>query len=100
MAAALRSNEFCKGGPRQCDASPDGVLRCGECQKTWLDQHGSAGTPWGDLLQRTLDLEFALSKRFQIALAKVPADEYLALQILDDERSRKEKEDQLLKKNA
>lgn len=51
----------------------------------------------GALLARAIDTEWALSKRIQIRIDDIPADEYLAMKVIDEERRAAEKEEQLLK---
>lgn len=46
----------------------------------------------GELLRRALDLEFALDAGVRMGLDEIPADEFVALRIIREERSKLEKE--------
>lgn len=46
----------------------------------------------GLLFQRVISLDFALRKGIRVDLAEVPADEFLGLQILEQEQNRHERE--------
>jgi hypothetical protein len=43
------------------------------------------------LIDRAVGLEWELEKGFLASLADVPADEYLAMRVLDEERARRDK---------
>lgn len=49
-------------------------------------------TERGMLFQRVISLDFALRKGIRVDIAEVPADEFLGLQILEQEQNRHEKE--------
>jgi len=51
-------------------------------------------TERGMLFQRVISLDFALRKGIRVDIAEVPADEFLGLQILEQEQNRHEKEQQ------
>lgn len=49
-------------------------------------------TERGMLFQRVISLDFALRKGIRVDIAEVPADEFLGLQILEQEQNRHERE--------
>ncbi|MDZ4796587.1 MAG: hypothetical protein SGI92_00385 [Bryobacteraceae bacterium] len=65
-------------------------LRCGGCRLTVLDTCDAS--PAGNLLQRTIDLKLALQAGVHITLDEIGADELRALQIVDEERNRYDRE--------
>ena len=89
--------KHCEGGPRACPDSEDRETHCESCWKPKIAEHCSTESPMGALLARAIDTEWALSKRIQIRLDDIPADEYLAMKVIDEERRAVEKEEQLLK---
>ena len=87
MHWALRPEELCD--PRLCPDAPDGGGRCDHCPLDRLDaaQHSEVGL----LLRRALDLRAALRLGVRIGLDEIPAEEFQALLILDDELDKWEK---------
>lgn len=49
-------------------------------------------TEQGALLQRITSLDFALRKGIRVDLDEIPADEFIGLQILEQEQNRHERE--------
>jgi len=73
-----------------CPGAPDNATRCDHCP---LDRLQEAETsPEGLLLKRALDLRAALKLGFRVGLDEVPADEFYALTLLEDEQARYEEE--------
>lgn len=88
MHWALRREELCD--PVLCPDTPDNSGRCGHCPLDQLDAAQSAES--GLLLRRVIDLRAALKMGIAISLAEIRADEFFAMQILDEERDRLERE--------
>ena len=88
----LRSEDACRGGPRSCPES-DGRERCEGCSRIWLDN--ARRSQAGLLLQRALDTDFALSKHVNLRMCEIPADEWLAMKVLADERDRYNREQKM-----
>jgi hypothetical protein len=77
--------------PGLCPDAPEGEHeRCDKCPLNNLD--AAQMTDTGQLLRRALDLRAALAMGFQIGLGEVDADEYLAMQVIDEERDACERE--------
>jgi hypothetical protein len=93
---ALRRDELCIG-PKICPDAPDdgssggsdGGSRCSEC---WLTKLDEASGPAAQLLRRALRRRAALKMGFTMRLDEVPADEFEALLIIDEEESKREQE--------
>ena len=81
----LRREDLC-GGPSLCPSAPDDLIRCPDCPVLQLE--GSLNSEAGWLLQRALDLDFALRAGITITPNDIALDEFLALRILNDERDR------------
>lgn len=79
---------MCPGGPWSCPDSPDQQTNCETC---WLPKIDAAAVTARALVDRAVTLEWELEKGFVTNLADVPADEYFALRVLDEERARNEK---------
>lgn len=65
-------------------------MPCGQCHLTKLEE--SMASERGLLFQRIISLDFALRKGIRVDLSDVPADEFLGLQILEQEQNRHERE--------
>lgn len=85
----LRRDQICDG-PRLCRDAPDDATRCQACPLTRLE--AAMDSHAGLLLQRAIDLEAALKLGFHLTLDGVTAEEFTALQILSNERERREAE--------
>lgn len=60
--------------------------RCEECPLTLLDEY--MGSPAGQVVSQTLDLDFALQAGVTIGLAEITYPEFLLLRFLAEERNR------------
>lgn len=65
-------------------------MPCDGCHLTKLEE--AMATERGMLFQRVISLDFALRKGIRVDIAEVPADEFLGLQILEQEQNRHERE--------
>ena len=85
---ALRREELCD--IKLCPDSPDDRSRCEKCPLHRLDaaQHSEPGS----LLQRALELEYALSAGVTISLDEIAADEFWAMRVVYEERRKWERE--------
>ncbi len=94
IQCSLRLEKWCQGGPSQCPDG-DGESPCENCWKEKTKQAAGSGTSAGRLIARAQETEYALGKRVHLTLADIPADEWLVLQMIDQERSRLQTEEQL-----
>ena len=85
---ALRRDELCD--PGLCHDAPDDGGRCDHCPVDKLDAAQSSEA--GMLLRRALDLRTALKLGVQIDLSSIPADEFRAMLILEEEEGRVDRE--------
>lgn len=76
--------------PRLCPEAPEDGGRCDHCPLTRLE--AAQQTEAGVLIRRALDLRSALKLGIRITLEDIPADEFIAMQILEEERDRHERE--------
>lgn len=86
----LRRDQLCPG-PRECpyayDENPfDHDARCGDCPLTLLESY--LGSACGQLIERTLDLDFALRAGVTVSLSEITYPEFLLLRFLAEERAR------------
>lgn len=92
----LRRDQLCPG-PGECPdvfmanpaanaASPP----CQECPLSLLDDY--LGSPAGQLIQQTIDLEFALQAGVTVTLKDITYPEFLLLRFLSQERNRYQEE--------
>ena len=84
---ALRRDDLCD--PQLCPDAPDGE-RCDDCPINKLDE--AQNREPGVLLRRALDLRVALKFGVHISLEEIRADEFMAMQILEEERDRHDRE--------
>ena len=85
----MRREELCD--PGLCpDAPEDGAQRCDHCPLDRLDALQCAEK--GMLIRRALDLMSALNLSVHIGLDEIRADEFLAMQIIAEERDLLERE--------
>jgi hypothetical protein len=85
---ALRREELCD--PALCPDAPDDGGRCDRCPLDKLDAAQSSEA--GLLLRRAIDLKAALKMGVRIGLDEIPADEFRALILLEDERDALDRE--------
>jgi hypothetical protein len=88
----LRREQLCPG-PGDC---PDVLMRnpfadfqeprCEECPLSLLEDY--LGSAAGQLIQQTIDLDFALQSGVSIGLDEITYPEFLRLRLLTEERSR------------
>jgi hypothetical protein len=81
----LRREDLC-GGPSLCPSAPDDTTRCPNCPVLKLEEALDSEAGW--LLQRALDLDFALRAGLTLTLNDVAFDEFIAFRILSEERDR------------
>ena len=86
--SSLRRAELCD--PKLCPHSPDEGGRCDHCPLDKLDAAQSSET--GLLLRRALDLRAALKLGVNLGLEQIPADEFYAMLVLEEERDRLDRE--------
>jgi hypothetical protein len=75
--------------PGLCPEAPEGG-RCDRCPLDKLDASQTSET--GMLIRRALDLRAALNLGIHVGLDEVPANEFYAMLILDDERDQLDRE--------
>lgn len=80
------------GSCTYCGSSGIKLLRCSDCPVLDL-AHARSTSPAGRLLERLLDLDFAV-KHFRVDWGQISAEEVAGLKILDQERTKKQIEDQ------
>jgi hypothetical protein len=85
---ALRREELCD--PDLCPDAPDDGGRCGHCPLDKLDAAQSSEA--GLLLRRALDLRAALKLGVRIGLEEIRADEFQAMQIIQEEIDQNDRE--------
>ena len=86
---ALRRGQLCD--PGLCPDAPDGEHeRCYHCPLNRLD--AAQLTDTGQLLRRALDLRSALAMGIRIGLDETDADEFSAMQVVEQERDAYERE--------
>ena len=85
---ALRREELCD--PGLCPDAPDDGGRCDHCPLDRLD--GAANSEPGLLLQRALELEYALKAGVTVSLDEIAADEFWAMRVIQEERECRERE--------
>ena len=85
---ALRREELCD--PGLCPDAPDNNGRCDHCPLDRLD--GAANSEPGALLQRALELEYALKAGVTISLDEIAADEFWAMRVIQEERECRDRE--------
>ena len=85
---ALRREELCD--PGLCPDAPDGGGRCDHCPLDRLDAAQSSEP--GLLVRRALDLRTALKLGVHIGLEEIPADEFYAMLMLEQEREQRDAE--------
>jgi hypothetical protein len=88
----LRRDQLCPG-PGDC---PDVLTldphahaespRCEECPLAQLDDY--LGSPAGQLISQTIDLDFALQAGVNVSLQEITYPEFLLLRFLTEERNR------------
>lgn len=88
MHWALRREELCE--PGLCPEAPDDGGRCDHCPLDKLD--AAQASEKGLVIRRVIDLQNALRLGVRIGLPDIPADEFLAMLVLDEERSRLDQE--------
>jgi hypothetical protein len=72
--------------PGLCHDAPEGEHeRCDHCPLNRLD--AAQLTDTGQLLRRALDLRSALSMGVRIGLDEIDADEFFAMQVVEEERN-------------
>jgi hypothetical protein len=81
----LRREDLC-GGPKLCPSALDDATRCADCPVVRLEEALDSESGW--LLQRALDLDFALRTGLTLTPNDVALDEFVALRILFEERDR------------
>jgi len=70
--------------------APDDGGRCDHCPLDRLD--AAANSEPGLLLQRALELEYALKAGVTVSLDEIAADEFWAIRVINKERERRERE--------
>jgi len=85
---ALRREELCD--PGLCPDAPDDGGRCDHCPLDRLD--AAANSEPGSLLQRALELEYALKAGVTVSLDEIAADEFWAMRVIQEERECRERE--------
>jgi len=86
---ALRREQLCD--PGLCpDAPEEEHERCDTCPLNRLD--AAQLTDTGQLLRRALDLRSALSMGIRIGLDEIDADEFYAMQVVEEERDAYDRE--------
>jgi hypothetical protein len=88
----MRRDQLCPG-PWDC---PDVLMenpradrdapRCEECPLSRLDEY--LASPAGQVIQQTIDLDFALQAGVAVSLAEISYPEFLLLRLLVEERNR------------
>ena len=75
----------------QAEKTDDGVIRCPDC---FRDKYETAmiSTPAGELVERCISITNAMAVGFQFRPEDVAYDEYLALQVWQQERQAFERE--------
>jgi len=73
-----------------CPNASDNFTRCDDCTLDRMDQ--AEASEAGQLLNRALRLKSAMKLGLTVTLADIAADEFVALQILEEERERYEAE--------
>lgn len=76
--------------PRLCPEAPEDGGRCDHCPLNKLE--AAQQTEAGVLIRRAIDMRAALKLGIRITLEDIPADEFIAMQILEEERDRHERE--------
>jgi hypothetical protein len=71
------------------EAGPN-APRCEECPLTLLD--GYLNSARGQLIQQTIDLDFALQSGVTVTLKEITYPEFCLLRLLTEERNRKHEE--------
>jgi len=86
---ALPREQSCD--PGLCPDAPEGAHeRCDHCPLDRLD--AAQLTDTGQLLRRALDLRSALAMGIQIGLDEIDADEFFAMQVVEQERDAYDRE--------
>ena len=86
---ALRREQLCD--PGRCPDAPEGEHeRCEHCPLNRL--HPAQLTDTGQLLRRTVDLRSALAMGIRIGLDEIDADEFFAMQVVEQERDAYDRE--------
>ena len=77
--------------PGRCPDAPEGEHeRCDHCPLNRLD--AAQLTDTGQLLRRALDLRAALAMGIRIGLDEIDADEFLAMQVVEQQRDAYDRE--------
>lgn len=84
----MRRDQLCE--PGLCPDAPDGGGRCDHCPLDKLEQ--AQNTALGLLLQRAIDTRNALKLGIRFGLDDIPADEYYAMVIFEQEQEKYERE--------
>ena len=87
MYWALRRDELCD--PQLCHDAPEGE-RCDHCSLIKIDE--AQNSEAGILIRRAVDIRTALKLGVRISLDEIRADEFVTMQILEEERERLEPE--------
>ncbi|MGE5648312.1 MAG: hypothetical protein ACM336_21240 [Acidobacteriota bacterium] len=87
MHWALRRDQLCD--PGLCPDAPDGG-RCDHCPLDRLD--ASQSSEIGLLIRRAIDLRTALKLGVRIGPDEIPADEFLAIVLLEEEHGMLDRE--------
>jgi hypothetical protein len=95
----FRRDGLCPGA-HMCPESPDDQTPCTLCPIVYLDS--VLESPLGGRLRGVVDLDFAVTARFAVALDDVGYDEFRLLRALHEEREayRNELMDQQAKQNG
>ena len=84
---ALRE-ELCD--PDLCPDAPEAGGRCDHCPLDRLD--AAANSEPGLLLQRAVEMEYALKAGVTVSLEEIGADEFWAMRVIKEERECRERE--------
>jgi hypothetical protein len=77
--------------PKLCPESPDDGGRCEHCALDKLD--AAQNTESGQLLRRALDLKAAIKLGITVSLDEIAADECYAMNVIEQEQEKKQRED-------
>ncbi len=86
---ALRREDLCD--PKLCPDAPVDGSRCDHCPLDRLD--AAANSEPGLLLQRAIELEYALKAGVSIPLDEIAADEFWAMRVIQEERECRDRGD-------
>ena len=88
MYWALRRDQLCD--PGLCPDAPDDGSRCDNCPLDRLD--AAQSSELGILIRRAIELMAALKLGISVGLEEIPADEFSAMTVVQEEQDRWERE--------